>query len=267
LQKFTRGSQTIVSAIGLWSISAVVYPADGLAAMWPEMEQIAVPLWAVRSGVHLRRGFVPPFRAGPRNRVAGTLSGEWRPSQFFLLDMRWAYLWDSTPIGEAVQGPGDLELGAHAWAWRGPVDLGLGWRVKLPNAQDEGELGSDETDVQVLGTVAKTWSQTRVVASAGVAILGDPVRFANQDDVAIGWLGVAQELGPMVLSGQLGGFFPSPRNPARISTRFGVEGACPRLFGADFELGITPAAPVWGIGAWVGWGGGCGAGLGGGSTL
>jgi hypothetical protein len=213
------------------------------------------PTWAARAGVDHFRGFVPPFRAAPRDIYAAKFAAEWRPAPTVTLDMDWDYRWMRTPVGDPINGPGDLRLGAHAVAYRGIVDAGLGWQVKLPNARDEGELGSDETDATVIATIGRTWAHVRLMGSGGVAILGDPIRFANQDDVPVAWISGVGDLGPVSLFARTGGHFGTGRNPARLSAALGAEGQCPYLFGGALTAGLTPAAPTVAVSAWVGWAG------------
>jgi len=161
------------------------------------------------------------------------------------------------PSGEKVSGPGDLRLGTHATVWQGPISLGLGWRVKLPNAADEGGLGTDETDVTALGTISKGLGNAIVMAAGGVHVQGDPIRFANQDDVGLTWVGVASEIGAVQWFSQVGGTLRSSRNPARLSTELGVSYGCPLAVGGGVRKGLTPAAETWGGNLWVGFGAGC----------
>ncbi len=249
--------RSLALAAAVLCFAIIIYPGEVCAAIWPGVQQVMEPSWAARAGARHRNGWIPPFRASPRDRWAAAFAAQWRPVSPVTLDLDWETIWDELPSGQRMKGPGDLRLGAHAWAWRSVVDLGLGWRVKLPNARDEGEIGSDETDVEVLGTVGRTWGHVRVMGVGGVAILGDPIRFANQDDVPIGWIASTGEIGPLTISGQVGGAFGTQRNPPRLSAVLGLEGQCPRVFGGDVQVGLTPAAPDWGAALWVGWAGGC----------
>ena len=100
-----------------------------------------------------------------------------------------------------------------------------------------------------------------VDAVAGLAILGDPWTFANQDDAAVGWISAVAPVGPVEILAKVGGRLPSPKNPADLSATAGVEWqpleALPGLaVGGQVQVGFTHAAPDFAGGLWVGhrWG-------------
>ena len=115
--------------------------------------------------------------------------------------------------------------------------------VKLPNARDEQELGTDETDV-TLG-VSGGWRQGPWDLDLGVAlgIWGNPLRFANQDDVVLiraeGWWShdwVAVET--QVLASP-----ESDRNPSRIQATAGLRLGRHWFGQLSGGAGFTPASP------------------------
>jgi len=61
----------------------------------------------------------------------------------------------------------------------------LGVNVKLPNASDDKGLGTDETDIYVLALISKAYGKVGMDLSAGLGILGDPRKNADQKDVAV----------------------------------------------------------------------------------
>ncbi len=210
-----------------------------------------------------RHDAIPAFRAGPRDRYAAGVEGRWYPAQRVLLDLSWAGLMDQHPDGHRVVGSGDLELGcavrlpvaeaARARASdagrRGPA-FGIGWRVKLPNAADEGELGSDETDVALLASAATDLGPLRGWVGGGLAILGDPLLLAAQDDLAflqggLSWEPSSAPAWAPRTGLQLGAALPSPSNPLRAelggSLGWGRRWS-PRL---GFGVGLSAAAPTW----------------------
>jgi hypothetical protein len=159
--------------------------------------------------------------------------------------------------GQTIQGAGDVQLGVHAVFWSGPVDFGLAWQVKLPNAQDESELGSDETDVTIAGTAGWVHEDWSIQGTGGVLISGDPIRFANQDDAALLRLHLSTKQAGVLWGGQVGGTFHTSRNPARMTADFEGEKGCRLRGGARGSIGLTPAAPSWGVFGWVGLGPSC----------
>jgi len=61
--------------------------------------------------------------------------------------------------------------------------LGLRFATRLPNASNESGLGQDTTDFFASFLVGKTVRSLRVVGNAGIAIVGDPVVAARQEDL------------------------------------------------------------------------------------
>jgi len=251
----------------------------GFVALFPSVAICDVPCdfptvdpepWARGAlGVHIEndKDLIPAFRAGPRDRSAVGAHGHWVASDRVVMDLSWSMLRDLHPSGESVMGPGDVELGtmirlpiaeglrsaAQARGARGPA-FGLGWRVKLPNAADEGELGSDETDVVLVASAAGDLGLLRGWAGGGLAILGDPGQLAAQDDVVFlqAGLGLATliEDRPWVPEPELsaGVALPSAGNPLRselsASLRWGRTWSVVVSGGA----GLSAASPTTRIG-------------------
>jgi hypothetical protein len=230
-----------------------MYPGLAQAAIHPEAVLHDPGSWSAQAEVSTLRGWVPPFRASPRDRMAAGGRAWVRPADPVQLDLRWAWLADSLPSSQTTSGPGDLSLGVTVQRAFGALELGGGWRVKLPNAQDEGELGSDETDVQILATAGRRWSSVSVRASAGLDIRGDPIRFANQDDIPQVWLSTVGHRGHLNLSGRVGGDLATSRSPARLEAVSGLVWADGWLVGLEGTAGLTPAAADWGAKVSVGW--------------
>ena len=124
----------------------------------------------------------------------------------------------------------------------------LDWVTKLPNSPDEGGLGSDETDV-ALGLYG-FWNiaDWRVGLAGGIAILGDPLQFANQDDAAFVALHLKRAGRMGSVSTSLDWRLASARNPSVAQLLVGGKSnglLGPLWIGADAALGLTPAAPDW----------------------
>jgi hypothetical protein len=245
-----------MGTVGVFSLFWM-YPVSAVAAMWSGGLVGRDGPHTLEIGLQHEQKMIPPFRAAPRERTQAVVRGHWMPDERVRLDASWSWLRDKLPSGVTPQGPGDVRLGAHAVVWEAPVALGLGWLVKLPNAADEGEIGTDETDATVLGTFAVPLRGVELSGGGGIVIQGDPIRFANQDDAGLVLIGVSGEVGGFHLYSQAGGTLESARNPVRMSTHFGGKIGCPVQLGLDLQVGLSPAAPALGGGLWVGWVAGC----------
>jgi len=237
------------------AIAWAMYPGSARSAIHPEAQLLDPVAWSVDLGLAMRQGWVPPFRGAQRDRSMTNLGGSWRPSETVELDASWGWLSDTRMAGDPISGPGDVRLGFTTEHRFGGLELAGGWSVKLPNAQDEGELGSDETDVQLIGTIGHRWEKLAVRASAGMDIRGDPIRFANQDDVAQVWLSTVGRVGPLDISGNLGGDLATVRSPARLSSQAGLRWGERFHVGAFGGTGLTPAAADWNAMVQLGWSG------------
>lgn len=218
----------------------------------------------VAAGAAFAPGYVPPFRAGERDRWSFGVGGRWMPDDRVQLSAAFDGLSDRTAAGVS-SGPGDVRLGATVRVMSvGPVRGWLGFGAKLPDARDESELGTDETDVDFGGAVEVHGGPLRAQLGAGLGVWGNPLRFANQDDVPLLRLsGVWDGLGGAVQLGATANVdVGTARNPARAVVGAWARGALPWPTVRPFlELsggaGLTPAAPDAFVGASVGaaWGG------------
>ncbi len=215
---------------------------------------MAQPTFAVHAGAAWSVGYVPPFRAGARDRGTAGLAGVMRVAPFEV-HARWNWLSDTTPAG-TVSGPGDLSLGTVATLARpGPFDVTLGWDVKLPNAADEGELGTDETDVRFGASTGWRGGDFSARLGVGLAVLGNPLRFANQDDVPLVRAAGAWERGSLGIIGRFDADIPTARNPARVEGNVALRWGT-RWYGlAHGGGGFVPAAADWHVGFAVGYAG------------
>jgi hypothetical protein len=73
--------------------------------------------------------------------------------------------------------------------------IGLRFATRLPNASNESGLGHDTTDFFASFLVGKTVARVRWVANAGVAIVGDPVVAARQEDLLTFGMSLAGRIG------------------------------------------------------------------------
>ena len=212
---------------------------------------------------------VPPFRVAPRDRGLIDLDAHWWAHSTVRVGLHLDLRHDRFSSGLRRTGPGDLRFhtlvepgaaraqGATSPGEPGPGRLGLGWQVKLPNAEEDEELGTDETDVSIWGQGRLPLGPGELRARAGLAILGHPLQLANQDDVPLTDVSYRLPMGEVWLEGSMGGSWRTPRNPARHQVGLAVEAGCPLRMGASADLGLTPAAPLWSARAWLGWAGPC----------
>jgi hypothetical protein len=73
--------------------------------------------------------------------------------------------------------------------------IGIRFATRLPNASNESGLGHDTTDFFVSFLLGKSASRFRWVANAGIAIVGDPIVAARQEDLLTLGMSLAARLG------------------------------------------------------------------------
>jgi hypothetical protein len=134
--------------------------------------------------------------------------------------------------------------------------IGLRFATRLPNASNESGLGQDTTDFFVSFLLGKTVGRVRWVSNAGLAIVGDPVVAARQEDLLTfgmslagrlgrGWELVSEYNGRMNLAASSPVPGTENRGIARAGVRFSrgsVRLDSAALFGAtstDPDLGVT----------------------------
>ncbi|MBP7778964.1 MAG: hypothetical protein KA371_17745 [Acidobacteria bacterium] len=78
---------------------------------------------------------------------------------------------------------------------RGRPAIGLRFATRLPNASNESGLGHDTTDFFASFLLGKTVARVRWVANAGLAIVGDPIVAARQEDLLTFGLSLTARLG------------------------------------------------------------------------
>jgi hypothetical protein len=135
--------------------------------------------------------------------------------------------------------------------------VGLRLATKLPNASNESGLGLDTTDFFATLLVAKTVQSVRIVANAGVGILGDPTRGDRQNDVLMYGLSFARavtQAGEVV--GEINGRAdtragdPPPGTESRSTVRFGARYTVGTLRAdAAILFGVTSVDPGVGFAA------------------
>lgn len=73
--------------------------------------------------------------------------------------------------------------------------IGLRFATRLPNASNESGLGHDTTDFFATFLLGKTVGRVRLVGNAGVAIVGDPIVAARQEDLLTFGMSMAARVG------------------------------------------------------------------------
>jgi hypothetical protein len=100
----------------------------------------------------------------------------------------------------------------------------------------------------------------RAALAGGLAILGDPLRLAAQDDLVfaslrLGWLPPAPPPRTWIPHGALGLdlALQSPSNPLRARAGLALDWGWRWRFGLDLGTGLSPAAPDLALGLRLGW--------------
>lgn len=224
-------------------------------SLFPRTDAPATATFAIQATSGWSAGYVPHFRAGERDRGTAGVDAmvELAP---FEIRAQWDWIADVTPAAGLTTGPGDLRLGTVVTPWRARgFDVTLGWEVKLPNASDEGEIGTDETDVRFGATGGWQSGAWRARVGIGLGVLGNPLRFANQDDIPLVRSEVAWERAPFAVIGRASLDVPTPRNPIRADADLALRWGRRWHVLAHGGGGLVPAAPDWHVGFAVGYAG------------
>jgi hypothetical protein len=145
-------------------------------------------------------------------------------------------------------GSGDLRFRSRFIVLtEGPRRPGVGVElgVKLPNARARAGYGTDETDVHGGLIVGKRLGPIELAGAASLAILGDPTKFAAQDDVV--WLSGLVVVHPSPWLRLLAEVWGMPRSPANAGRAVARGGAGFRLGPIDLSVtagvGMTSSSP------------------------
>ncbi len=138
--------------------------------------------------------------------------------------------------GDTTTDVEDLHIGAKVRFLSetgGRPSMGVRFSTRLPNASNESGLGKDMQDFSAGLIVGKTIQSVRVVANAGLLILGNPTEQAAQDDLFTYSFSVARAISQ---NAELVGEFVGRANFGDIVTR-GAEDRGLLRFGARFTKG------------------------------
>lgn len=127
----------------------------------------------------------------------------------------------------------------------------LRWGVKLPNASDQSDLGTDEVDFHLQGLAGKTLGAWRLDAHLGLGILGDPTQYAIQNDVMTYGVAATRRLNDAwSVANEFEGSTGKGYLPGYTMGRWGgawePDGGPWRYFAA-VTRGITALSPDWGV--------------------
>ncbi len=165
--------------------------------------------------------------------------------------------------GDSTSDVDDIHIGAKVrFLSEGASrpSMAVRFSTRLPNASNESGLGKDMQDFTVGLLVGKTVQSIRLVANAGLLILGNPTRPAAQDDLLTYSFSVARAISP---GAEVVGEFVGRANFANIVTP-GAEDRGLLRFGARYTksgvrldagmmLGLTARDPEMGFTAGLTW--------------
>ncbi len=165
--------------------------------------------------------------------------------------------------GDSTSDVDDIHIGAKVRFLSESASrpsMAVRFSTRLPNASNESGLGKDMQDFTVGLLVGKTVQSIRLVANAGLLILGNPTRPAAQDDLLTYSFSVARAISP---GAEVVGEFVGRANFANIVTP-GAEDRGLLRFGARYTksgvrldagmmLGLTARDPEMGFTAGLTW--------------
>lgn len=203
-------------------------------------------------------GTVPPFQAAEVDAATGLLDLRWQPDRRVGLGVRAGLLHHSGGLAEPAWGPDETTLSVRLEPLPVgllPVDLQLAWSAAVPWSFDAGQVGTDETATHLYLGLARRLGPLHLSALGGLAILGNPLRFADQDDVPLAGLAARWVPAgpPLVVEARVGGQLSTPRNPARTEALASLETGCPWRLGVEGGPGLSLASADWSVRGWVGW--------------
>ncbi len=234
----------VAIAADLWALAPLVNDASDSGLIVAE---------AVVGGAYMS-DVVPPFRAGSRDRAVIDGTATVGLAQRVQIGVSGNWLREETPSGSVAAGFGDLRVGTAVRVARvGPVDMQLGWEAKLPNAADEGELGTDETDVLFGVGAGGQFGEFGAFAAVGLGVLGNPLRFANQDDVPLVRVAALWRRGTVAISPRFALDVGTARNPVRSDAGALVRVGKRGFIEVGGAAGLVPASPDWAVSVGFGW--------------
>ncbi len=130
--------------------------------------------------------------------------------------------------------------------------FGLIWGLKLPNASDETDLGTDQADIYMHAAAGRrVGPRARVDANVGIGIRGDPTQTAYQSDILVAGLSGSMDLGRGVTgAADFSGTTGKGYLPALSILRAGAVWRSPwhglRFF-AFLGKGLTTSSPDWAL--------------------
>jgi hypothetical protein len=227
----------------LWTRTAAGADLWTTAPLFLQPSVSASTSWGILAGGGWAAGLVPPFRAAERDRASIDVGGGVWVGDRVLLRGAWSWLRDDSRAGGTASGPGDIRLGTVARLGRtGDVRWFLGWEAKFPDAANEDELGTDETDVLFGGSFVWERGPWWATGAVGLGILGNPLRFANQDDVPMVRAAVGRRWGVVSIAAGIDADLATSRNPSRVEPGLDVSAGKRVFVAVHGGAGVVPAA-------------------------
>lgn len=216
--------------------------------IWLPLSPIANSSSLIELSSTFERDFAPLFRAAEVDRYRLALGGRYAPHNRILL-------YGHLPLDGSQ--PGDASVGVRAALWQQrESQAGIAWWSTIPlNSLDRGAPDGDELGVTIAVHAGAAMGPLSATALVGMAIRGDPLRTASQDDLPLSWAQVVWPVRRCQLQARLGGTWATARNPARVTAVGGANWPITPgwTLGLEAGAGLTPAAPNWSSRLWVGW--------------
>jgi hypothetical protein len=216
-------------------IAVALAPVSAAAAIAPPLRTIAAETTPPRClTVRVGGGYVLGgrllFREEDKNRMvyyAPDLRVAAGVSDNMELVMDYRVLFLQEDGRDDTWGTGDLRItGVCGLFAEGEIlpETAFTFGMKLPNADDEKNLGTDETDVFIGGAFSKRIGDLRILCNAGLGILGNPsTATTEQDDVLVYGVGFTYDICSWWhLACELDGIANSRFGNDRMQVRYGM---------------------------------------------
>ncbi|HDD43640.1 MAG TPA: hypothetical protein ENG63_02090 [Candidatus Desulfofervidus auxilii] len=169
------------------------------------------------------------------------------------IHLSYFYLYQDSKNTGSEWGSGDLNVGIKINLLREDIYIpafSLDISTKLPNADYEKRLGTDETDFFAKILLTKKWSECKIFFNIGIGILGNPKMYNAQDDIMVYGFGINYKMRPSLkVLGEISGWaFSHKHNNYTVLTLGGqyLLNSSWRI-DAGLHFGLTEESEDWGI--------------------